>query len=86
MKGIRLAYRASGPQETPPLVLVHGLGRNATDWEQVTLGTAHSRRVYALDLRGHGRSVAGELLARTHAGRCAADPSAASGNVCPVVT
>ncbi len=56
VRGIRLAYRVSGPPEAPPLVLLHALGENATDWEQVVPALAHSRRVYALDLRGHGRS------------------------------
>ncbi|WP_046733712.1 alpha/beta fold hydrolase [Streptomyces humi] len=54
--GIRLAYQVSGPPDAPPLVLVHALGENATDWEQVAPALARSRRVYALDLRGHGRS------------------------------
>ncbi|GAA0950237.1 MULTISPECIES: alpha/beta fold hydrolase [Streptomyces violaceusniger group] len=56
VRGIRLAYQVSGPQDAPPLVLVHALGENATDWEQVVPVLAHSRRVYALDMRGHGRS------------------------------
>ncbi|HEY8979446.1 MAG TPA: alpha/beta fold hydrolase [Streptomyces sp.] len=56
VRGIRLAYRVSGPPDAPPLVLVHALGENATDWEQVVPALARSRRVYALDLRGHGRS------------------------------
>ncbi|MEV0690282.1 alpha/beta fold hydrolase [Streptomyces sp. NPDC050388] len=54
--GIRLAYQVSGPQDAPPLVLVHALGEDATDWDQVVPAFARSRRVYALDLRGHGRS------------------------------
>jgi 3-oxoadipate enol-lactonase len=53
---IRLAYQVSGPPDAPPLVLVHALGENSTDWEQVIPAFVHSRRVYALDLRGHGRS------------------------------
>ncbi|MEV4872221.1 alpha/beta fold hydrolase [Streptomyces syringium] len=56
VRGIRLAYRVSGPPDAPPLVLVHALGGNATDWEQVVPALAYNRRVYALDLRGHGRS------------------------------
>jgi len=56
VRGIRLAYRVSGPPDAPPLVLVHALGENAADWEQVVPALARSRRVYALDLRGHGRS------------------------------
>ncbi|MFJ2897339.1 alpha/beta fold hydrolase [Streptomyces sp. NPDC087218] len=53
---VRLAYRMSGPADAPPLVLLHALGEDATDWEAVVPALARSRRVYALDLRGHGRS------------------------------
>ncbi|MET8582193.1 alpha/beta fold hydrolase [Streptomyces collinus] len=56
VRGIRLAYQVWGSPDAPPLVLVHALGENATDWEQVVPALARSRRVYALDLRGHGRS------------------------------
>lgn len=54
--GVRLAYQMSGPPGAPPLVLLHALGEDATDWEAVVPALARSRRVYALDLRGHGRS------------------------------
>ncbi|MGW6485523.1 alpha/beta fold hydrolase [Streptomyces sp. NPDC055059] len=54
--GVRLAYQMSGPSDAPPLVLLHALGEDATDWEAVVPALARSRRVYALDLRGHGRS------------------------------
>ncbi|MFI1363415.1 alpha/beta fold hydrolase [Streptomyces griseochromogenes] len=54
--GVRLAYRVSGPPEAPPLVLLHALGEDASDWEPVLPVLARCRRVYAPDLRGHGRS------------------------------
>ncbi|MEU8589733.1 alpha/beta fold hydrolase [Streptomyces sp. NPDC048664] len=54
--GLRLACRVSGPPDAAPLVLLHALGEDATDWEAVAPVLALSRRVYALDLRGHGRS------------------------------
>jgi 3-oxoadipate enol-lactonase len=54
--GIRLAYQVSGPLGAPPLVLLHALGEGATDWDAVAPVFARSRRVHALDLRGHGRS------------------------------
>ncbi len=54
--GIRLAYQVSGPQHALPLVLLHALGEDATAWDMVAPVLARSRRVYALDLRGHGRS------------------------------
>ncbi|MEU6317985.1 alpha/beta hydrolase [Streptomyces sp. NPDC047009] len=55
--GIRLAYQVSGPPDAPPLVLLHALGEDATDWEPVLPVLARYRRVYAPDLRGHGRST-----------------------------
>ncbi|MEU5438352.1 alpha/beta hydrolase [Streptomyces sp. NPDC020719] len=53
---VRLAYQLSGPSDAPPLVLLHALGEDATDWEAVVPALARSRRVYTVDLRGHGRS------------------------------
>lgn len=54
--GIRLAYQVSGPPGAPPLVLLHALGEDATDWDAVAPVFARGWRVHALDLRGHGRS------------------------------
>ncbi|MFF1631368.1 alpha/beta fold hydrolase [Streptomyces sp. NPDC058272] len=54
--GVRLAYRVAGPEAAPPLVLLHALGEDSTDWAGVVPALARRRRVYALDLRGHGRS------------------------------
>jgi 3-oxoadipate enol-lactonase len=54
--GVRLAYQVSGPPDAAPLVLLHALGEDVTDWDAVVPVLARSRRVYALDLRGHGQS------------------------------
>ncbi|NBE55952.1 alpha/beta fold hydrolase [Streptomyces sp. YC537] len=55
--GIRLAFTTVGPPTGEPVVLLHALGESATDWDTVAADLAtHERRVYALDLRGHGRS------------------------------
>jgi pimeloyl-ACP methyl ester carboxylesterase len=54
--GVRLAYQVSGPSEAPPLVLLHALGKDAADWDAMAPVLARSWRVYAVDLRGHGRS------------------------------
>jgi len=43
--------------EGEPLVLVHGLGGNATHWELVAAELARTRRVLALDLAGCGWSA-----------------------------
>ena len=54
--GIRLAYRVWGSPGAPPLVLLHGLGEGAADWDGVAPAFARHFRVYAPDLRGHGSS------------------------------
>ena len=54
--GIRLAHRVSGDPGNRPLVLLHALGEGAADWDGVRDAFARHRRVYAPDLRGHGRS------------------------------
>lgn len=53
---VRLAYRAWGPAGAPPLVLLHALGEQSSDWAPVARALASSCRVYAPDLRGHGAS------------------------------
>ncbi|AYG84445.1 Tropinesterase [Streptomyces hundungensis] len=54
--GVRLAYRVRGDEWAPPVVLVHGRGGDSRDWEVIAERLAATRRVYALDLRGHGLS------------------------------
>ena len=54
--GIGLAYRAWGAPAAPPLVLLHALGEDGSDWDNVAPAFARHWRVYAPDLRGHGRS------------------------------
>jgi 3-oxoadipate enol-lactonase len=54
--GTRLAYRVWGSPGAPPLVLLHGLGDGAADWDGVAPAFATRWLVYAPDLRGHGSS------------------------------
>ncbi|WP_435282890.1 alpha/beta fold hydrolase [Streptomyces koelreuteriae] len=55
--GITLAYRAWGPRDAPPVLLLHARGADGTDWSEIAPALAAGpRRVYAPDLRGHGRS------------------------------
>jgi pimeloyl-ACP methyl ester carboxylesterase len=56
INGITLAYRTAGDPADPPMVLLHGLGDDARDWDVVLPALAANHRVYAVDLRGHGRS------------------------------
>jgi pimeloyl-ACP methyl ester carboxylesterase len=52
--GLPLHYRESGVGL--PLVFVHALGRDASDWDRVIGRLATRYRCLALDLRGHGSS------------------------------
>ncbi|MGW6278020.1 alpha/beta fold hydrolase [Kribbella sp. NPDC055071] len=50
-------YAETGDPQAPPVVLLHGLRSNASSWDLVAPELAKSRRVLALDQRGHGASV-----------------------------
>ena len=54
--GAELAYLVWGAPGAPPLVLLHALGEGAADWTAIAPAFARHWRVYAPDLRGHGRS------------------------------
>jgi 3-oxoadipate enol-lactonase len=54
--GIGQAYRTWGNPAGPPLVLLHALGEDAGDWDNVAPAFARHWQVYAPDLRGHGRT------------------------------
>lgn len=55
--GITLAYRVWGPEDAPPVVLLHARGPAVPAGRRSPPALAAGpRRVYAPDLRGHGRS------------------------------
>ncbi len=54
---VRLAYEVTGPPAGPPVLLLPALGETAADWAPVRDELARERRVFALDLRGHGASA-----------------------------
>ncbi|WP_392543862.1 alpha/beta fold hydrolase [Oryzobacter telluris] len=57
--GLTLAVRvwpSSDGTVSPPLVLLHGTGMTARDWDAVGPALAVGREVRAVDLRGHGES------------------------------
>jgi pimeloyl-ACP methyl ester carboxylesterase len=56
VKGGQLRYLLGGPEDGPPLVLVHGLAGSASNWALVAPALARTRRVLVVDLPGHGRS------------------------------
>ncbi len=47
---------AEGPDNGPPVVLIHGIGGRWLNWSPVIDQLAESWHVYAIDLRGHGDS------------------------------
>lgn len=55
--GLKLHYRDyEGPADRPPLLMLHGLTRNARDFENVAERYAGDWRVLAVDFRGRGMS------------------------------
>jgi 3-oxoadipate enol-lactonase len=51
---VTLAYDMRG--DGPPMVLLHGLGERAADWDPVRAELGAGRTTYAVDVRGHGGS------------------------------
>ncbi|MCF6473036.1 alpha/beta hydrolase [Nonomuraea sp. MG754425] len=54
--GVRLFYTDDGAGDLPPLLLVHGWGTDSHQWSWHIDALAATRRVLAVDLRGHGYS------------------------------
>ena len=52
--GLRTHVALAGPEDAPPLLLVHGWPQNWWTWRAVIPGLADRFRVIAPDLRGHG--------------------------------
>jgi pimeloyl-ACP methyl ester carboxylesterase len=52
--GLRLHYRDEGNPNGPVLVLVHGYGASAADWDAWAARLGDGYRIIALDLPGHG--------------------------------
>jgi len=47
-------HYAEGPDNGPPMVLIHGIGGRWVNWSSVMDQFAEDWHVYAIDLRGHG--------------------------------
>ena len=63
--GLRLHYRDhAGSRDSPPLLCLHGLTRNARDFARFADRQSPRRRVIALDFRGRGLSDYDPLPAR----------------------
>src|SRR5579884_4063474 len=55
--GLPFHYHEAGSPDHPPLVLLHALGADARDWDEITAALADRAHVFALDQRGHGESA-----------------------------
>jgi esterase len=53
---LNIHYREAGEEDSPPLIVLHGLGGKAEEWDNVSLALADRYHVFALDQRGHGVS------------------------------
>lgn len=56
VNGMKLHYLEWGSATRPPLILLHGIGRDAHSFDHIAPHFAADYRVIALDLRGHGDS------------------------------
>ena len=54
--GTLFRYRETGDGSGPVLILLHALGEDAGDWDEVAKALSKRYRVLALDQRGHGQS------------------------------
>lgn len=54
VNGINLHYETAGTGQ--PLLLIHGLGSSARDWEYQVPALCEAYQVVTFDLRGHGQS------------------------------
>ncbi|MFM6853898.1 MAG: alpha/beta fold hydrolase, partial [Sphingopyxis sp.] len=55
--GVRLVADATGDDNAPPILLIHGRGQTRADWVPVAIALEQAgRQVINLDLRGHGDS------------------------------
>jgi len=52
--GLRTHVALAGPEDAPPLLLVHGWPQNWWAWREVIARTKDRYRIIAPDLRGHG--------------------------------
>lgn len=50
------AFRLAGPEDAPPVVLIHGLGLNQACWQWTVPALQDRYRVLTYDLYGHGES------------------------------
>ena len=55
--GLRIHYLDWGAAGKPPLIMLHGIGRDAHSFDHLAIRFAPDYHVIAMDLRGHGDSA-----------------------------
>jgi esterase len=61
LSNLTFHYREAGGPSTPPVILLHALGLDAHDWDDIACTLAEETHVFALDLRGHGQSARADI-------------------------
>ncbi|CAB3706760.1 alpha/beta fold hydrolase [Paraburkholderia rhynchosiae] len=79
---VRLAAYVSGPQDAPPILLVHGYPDSAAVWEPVRAQLDARHRVISYDVRGAGASQAPATRNGYRLERLAADLAAVANATC----
>ena len=54
----KIAYQDEGPEKAPVILFLHGLGDNAHVWSAAIASLRKNYRCIALDLPGHGQTIA----------------------------
>lgn len=58
LRDLRVRYVDGGPRDAPAVVMLHGLGRDHSQWSALGTALSQYRRVVAVDLPGFGASEA----------------------------
>src|SRR5687768_12297979 len=57
VNGMQMYYEVSGPRAGEPLIVLHGAYMNIPSMGAIIPRLAKTRRVYALEFQGHGRTT-----------------------------
>ncbi|KAL4890839.1 Alpha/Beta hydrolase protein [Aspergillus ambiguus] len=63
--GKELFYRIQGPQNSPPVIFIHGLGGSSTYFTPILSKLSETHTSHVLDLEGHGLSPTSPLSSLT---------------------
>lgn len=61
-KAVTLAFEEYGDENTPVLIILHGLFAAARNWRQIARKLAVNYHIFVLDMRNHGLSEHSEIM------------------------